>query len=243
MKKVILSAGHGAGDPGVVYKNLKESDLTTAITNRAVEMIKKHGVTCLAVPANLSLQQTINWINNNNPNETNICVEVHINSGGGHGTEAWNYVGGPNESDRLSQFLADAVSAETGLPSRGIKDESTSRFGKLGFVHDTVPIAALIEIAFIDGDYDFLLRDENLTRAAKGVARGCLSYLGVAWKPEIIGFPPATNPLPAPIITEDTILPQIENRSIRDIKNELLELRGMAKDLRIKVENAKRVLS
>lgn len=202
-KTICLSAGHGAGDPGALHKNLIEANLTDTITKRAVDMIRKHGVDCLEVPGNLTLVETIQWINNRT-DQIDICVEIHINSGvkEATGTEGWNYLGGPNESDKLSQFLADAVSAETGLKNRGIKDESLSRFRKLGFVHDTNPIAALIEIAFIQGDYDFLVKDENLTKAAKGVARACLTYLDLSWKPELVNPPkppaPPAPPAPAP---------------------------------------------
>ena len=190
---ICLSAGHGAGDVGAVFKDLQEATLTDKITKRALDIIRKHGVDALEVPSDQTLVGTIAWINQRAA-QINICVEIHINSGGGSGIEGWNYVGGPNESDKLSQFLVDAAVAETGLPNRGIKDESTNRHGRLGFVHDTIPIAALLECGFIDGDYDWLKKDENLTRMAKGVARGCLSYLGIKWKPELL-TPPTTSPI------------------------------------------------
>ena len=190
-KAVCLSAGHGAGDPGAVYGGLQESVLTLTITHRAVEMVRKHGVDCLVVPDNLTLIETIQWINNRS-GQISFAVDVHINSGGGKGVEGWNYAGGPNESDKLSQYLADACAAETGLPNRGIKDETLNRYRKLGFIHDTVPTAALIECGFIDGDNAFLKQDANLTKLARGVARGCLSYLGIPWKPSVLA--------PAPVI-------------------------------------------
>lgn len=200
MKTIALSAGHGAGDPGAVYKDLQEATLTDKITKKAVDMIRKHGVDCLEVPGNLDLVNTIKWINERS-SQINVCVEVHVNRSGsqppfGTGVEAWNYQGGPNESDKLSQFLADALAAETGLKNRGIKDESLNLHKKLGFVHDTNPVAALAECGFIDGDYDFLAREENLTRMAKGIARGCLSYIEVKWNPGFLVLPtPPTQPV------------------------------------------------
>lgn len=194
-KAIALSAGHGAGDAGAVYKELREDNLTIAITNRAAEIIRKHGVDCLVVPDNLTLSQTINWINAR-AGQIGIAVDVHINSGNGSGVEGWNYQGGPNESDKLSRFLADACAAETGLPNRGIKDETLNRWKRLGFIHDTTPIAALIECGFIDGDYGFLRSSAGVEKMARGVARGCLSYLGVAWKPELLN---AATPKPATV--------------------------------------------
>ena len=225
MPTICLSAGHGNGDPGAINKDLQEATLTRIVTVRAAEMIRKHSVDCLEVPENLDLVGTIKWINDR-AEQITICIEQHFNIGGnGKGVEAWNYAGAGNESDKLSQFLVDAVSAETGLINRGIKDESANRWGKLGFVHDTDPVAALIECAFLDGDYDYLKKDENLTRIAKGVARGALSYLKIAWKPELINPVQPTPPPPPPVlvVTEDTVIPQIRGMRVKDIKLRVVE--------------------
>lgn len=191
-KTVALSAGHQLHvDNGASYKELIEADLTIKIAMRAAEIIRKHGVDCLYVPDNLSLVQTIAWINQR-ASQISICVDVHINSGkGGNGVEGWNYVGGPNASDVLSRNLADACAAETGLKNRGVKDESTNRYGKLGFVHDTKPVAALIECGFIEGDYDFLRSAEGQEKMARGVARGGLTNIGVTWNPGLLISKPA----------------------------------------------------
>lgn len=219
---ICLSAGHGAGDPGAQYKELSEEVLTRAITKRAVEIIRKHGVGCLEVPDNLTLIETIQWINVRG-NQIDICVDVHINSGGGTGVEGWNYQGGPNESDRLSQALANSCAVESGLPNRGIKDESTNRFGKLGFVHDTHPIAALIECGFIDGDYNFLRVDSNLTKLAQGVARGCLIYLGIKWNPIlVVGGTPAPQAPPPPSLEQQ----------LQGAKNKIIELEKQVEALK-----------
>lgn len=192
-KAIALSAGHGAGDAGAVYKDLQEASLTVKIVKKTLPILQAHGVQTREVPDNLNLFQTIQWINQvHSVSPFDLCLEVHINSGGGTGVEAWHYAGG-GPSKTLSQHLADAMAAETGLKNRGVKDESTNRYGGLGFVHDTIPLASLVECGFIDGDYAFLKVDENLGRMAKGVARGCLSYLGIPWKPELIA--PAPPPL------------------------------------------------
>lgn len=196
MKSIALSAGHSLSDPGTINKDLRESDLTRKITTYATDYIRTHGVGVINIPDELDLTQTIKYINDR-ADQLGLCVEVHINSGGGKGIEAWNYVG-VSESDKLSQFLVDATVAETGLPNRGIKDESTNRHGRLGFVHDTKPLAALIECGFIDGDYDFLKQEENLKRMAKGVARGIVTYMGVTWRPELVNPTPPAQPTPTP---------------------------------------------
>jgi hypothetical protein len=160
-------------------------------------MLQKHGLTVLDVPDNIDLVETIDWINARNT-QIELAVEIHINAGWGHGMETW-YYHNSETSKKLAQFVNDACVAETGLPSRGVKDEYTSPPGKLGFVHDTYPLSVLTECGFIDGDNNYLSVDENLTRLAKGVARGIISYLGLKWTPELLN--PSPQPVPTPVPT------------------------------------------
>jgi regulator of replication initiation timing len=80
------------------------------------------------------------------------------------------------------------------MKNRGPKDESTNQDGKLGFVHDTKPLVALVECGFIDNEEDrkFYTSDEGITKIAKGIVRGLLGYIGEDWKPEL------ANPVIAP---------------------------------------------
>lgn len=185
-KTVCLSAGHSVTDPGAMAGGLKESDLNMDIVGKTAEILRIHGIDTLTVPDNLSLVATINWINER-PNQIDLAIESHVNSGGGVGVEAWHYAGSA-KSRELGQFMVDALVAETGMKSRGVKDESTNRHGKLGFVHDTDPLAGLIETGFIDSDEDrkLLNNTKGRMRIAKGLARGLLSYLGKDWKPDLL---------------------------------------------------------
>lgn len=55
--------------------------------------------------------------------------------------------------------------------------------------------------------------------------------------------PTPTPPIPpAPVITDDTIIPPIENKTVKQIRDELFSGRGEIKDLKIKIENAKNAL-
>lgn len=189
MKRIGISAGHGAGDSGAVYKNLSEAVLTQRIAKRAATILRAHGVGVVEVPDNLDLINTIRWLNSQPVND--LVIEVHINSGGGTGLEVWDYAGTGNASDRAAKHVLDAMVAETRLRSRGTKDELTNRHGRLGFVHDTRDVAILAECGFIDGDYNFLNSDAGIEALARGVARGCLSYVGLSWKPELLNSQPA----------------------------------------------------
>lgn len=188
MKTVILSAGHSITESGAVFEGLKEADLNMKIVKSATDLLRGQGIGVLNVPDNLDLIQTISWINYNAPN-ADVAVEVHVNAGGGTGVEGWYYAKS-SVSKKLSDTILNSIVEVTGMYNRGSKDELTNRWGRLGFVHDTKPLACLVECGFIDSEQDrvWLNNDNGLYNIGLGIAKGIAKYLGVAWKdnePEI----------------------------------------------------------
>jgi len=235
MKTVAISAGHQPGvDNGASKDGLYEADLTIKIADRVVEILRKHSVPTLYVPNNISLTSTISWINDRANQIDGCAVDIHINSGGGTGWEAYYYGNGNNESSKLSQFMVDAMVEEAGLKSRGIKSEYNTRHGKLGFVHDTIPVAALVECGFIDTEPDrFLLSsDEGIYRIAKGVARGILEYIKVAWNPSLLN--------PAPVTPEKNDTCINEKIKIKELEDQLKIQINQNMILRTEYENYKK---
>jgi len=216
MKTVCLSAGHYTLDPGAVSGSLIERDLVALITNYAAIMLRKHGIPTLEVPNDLNLIATIAWINDRS-SQIDLACEIHINAGGGTGIETWYYYN-DGTSKKLAEFINDACVAETGLANRGVKDEVNSPPGRLGFIHDTLPLAVLVECGFIDGDSSYFTKDENLFTFAKGVARGILSYIGVTWNPNLIY--PQVQPSPPPN-------PSPAGEDLQKYKNAAIEIKGI----------------
>lgn len=185
-KTICLNAGHSLTKVGASHDGLKENELNMNIVGKTAEILRIHGVDTLTVPDNLSLVATIKWINER-ADQIDIAVACHINSNKGTGVEAWHYMGS-DKSRELGQFLVDAVVVETGMKDRGVKDEITNRYKRLAFVHDTLPLAALIETGFIDHieDRKTLSSEEGRMRIAKGIARGILGFLEKDWKPDLL---------------------------------------------------------
>lgn len=227
-KAVLLSAGHSLSDPGAVNGDTKESNLNMALVGIASDIIRKHGVEVINVPNNLSLIDTIKYANDR-ASQISICVEVHINAGGGKGIEAWyfhnfNTGKGSETSKKLSQCLVDGIVGETGMISRGVKDESTCKWGRFGFVHDTVPLASLVECGFIDSsDLAILTSGDGQQKIATGIAKGILSYLGVGWNQNAV-TPPAPPAQPAP--QGDPEKEQLKQR-VNDLESKI----GKARDI------------
>lgn len=238
MKTVCISAGHQPSlDNGASSDGLYEAELTIKIADKVVEILRKHQVPALYVPNDISLTSTIKWINDRALQIDGCAVDIHINSGGGTGWEAFYYGNGNNKSSELSQFMVDALVQEAGLKSRGIKSEYSTRHGKLGFVHDTIPVAALVECGFIDTHRDRILlkSDEGIYKIAKGVARGILGYIGVTWDASLL------NPVIVP--PEENNSCQNEKAEIETLKTQVKDERNHNKALQIDHDNLKKEFS
>lgn len=186
MKVVILSAGHSNTDPGAVSGGLREAIITKSIVQMASDLLRYQSIGVLNVPDDLNLYGTIQWINKNCPT-ANLAVEVHVNAGGGKGLEGWFYHNS-DTSKKVTETILTSMVGETGMVNRGAKDEAYANYGRLGFVHDTKPLATLIECGFIDNadDREFLNSVNGLYRLALGLAKGVTKHLGMAWKePEL----------------------------------------------------------
>ena len=190
LKTITLSAGHTPnGETGASANGLHEEIINIQITKKVAELLRRHSIPILEVPDDLTLVQTIAWINAR-ASQIDLCLEIHLNAGGGTGVEAWYYQNlvtkaDDIESKNLATIVCETVAEETGWRNRGAKGESTNQHGKLGFVHDTKPLAALIECGFIDNvsDIELYKTEEGVMKIATGIAKGLLAYIGEEWIP------------------------------------------------------------
>jgi N-acetylmuramoyl-L-alanine amidase len=108
----------------------------------------------VVVPEGLSLVDRIKYINAR-AIDGDVCIELHMNAGGGNGTETLYYAGSETARDK-ADVLNTRISKGLGTTNRGAKPDTISRFGRLGFIRDTKPLALLVELGFIDnaGDRD-----------------------------------------------------------------------------------------
>ena len=102
-----------------------------------------------------------------------VALEVHLNSGPPEvrGCESFYYSG----SRRGQQLAEDCVIQlrRFGLQSRGAKLDSDSQHGRLAWVRDTKPWAALVEVEFLtNADARVWLLDEDgIRKAGKAIAQ------------------------------------------------------------------------
>lgn len=181
MGRILISAGHTIMDPGAVYRDLREADLTRDIAKRIIPYLEKAKATVQGVPLDLPLYQRVQWINNTGytAEQEDLLVEVHINDGGKRGVEAWYRGEGNNDSQKLAHTLTEFLAAN-GYQSQGIKSEFQHELGTLTFLNRSNPAAVLLETLYIDNDEDIILlkNSDELEKLAKLIAQGILKFQG-----------------------------------------------------------------
>lgn len=184
MPRVLISAGHTMMDPGAIYGDLREADLTRKIAPMVLDALSQSGLEIRPVPLDLPLPDRIQWINDSgfNAQTGDILVEIHINDADGNkrGLEIWYEGIGNNESEKLGVAMADSVVTEQGFFSNGVRSEQDHDLGSLRFLNATLPHASIVEVLFIDNAEDIqILKDDNRLRSiAQSLAKGIAKYCG-----------------------------------------------------------------
>lgn len=83
-----------------------------------------------------------------NAQKLDLFVSIHLNSGGGHGTETFTYPNTKESTKNKAEAINDAVVASCGFRNRGLK---TANFYVL---RKTVAPAILVEVCFADSQED-----------------------------------------------------------------------------------------
>lgn len=183
MARVLLSAAHTLENPGEIYQDLREADLTRKILKMVIPHLEKTGVEFQAVPLDLPLFQRIEWINKTGYSyeSGDIFIEIHINDGNKRGIEGWfrDEKSPENTSQRLTERIIDSVCKKTGYENRGAKSEFDHELGSLIILNQTNTISTAIEFLYIDNEDDIkILKDDTkLDEMAKALADAISDYV------------------------------------------------------------------
>jgi N-acetylmuramoyl-L-alanine amidase len=161
---LVLCAGHGGGDSGATNGNFTEADETIYLVNQMVTLLQNKGVNVTIVPHELGLVESINWVNQRYQWGDAWVIEIHRDSADGVDfTEASNrcgvygfgaYDNQPEDADSMdiARFMRDVLVREGASDSSWARPDTDVRFGRLGWIRDTVPLAHLMELGFMQGD-------------------------------------------------------------------------------------------
>ena len=182
-KKVFLGIGHGGVDPGACANGFKESDMCLTTGVACCKALERHGVNVKMsryADENDDINEEVRECNSFNPD---LAVDIHFNSGGGDGFEAF-IANNANMGKKLGQNI-EAEVIKIGQNSRGLKVKLNSA-GRdyFAFIRDVKAPSAILEGCFIDNKKDLELFDTEAKLKALGVAyaKGILKTLGISYK-------------------------------------------------------------
>lgn len=169
-KKICFIVGHGKSanggyDPGACAGGCEEFQIAKGIAKYAQAYYNKHyseTADLMNYNGNLYLQERINKLKDNT---YDFIAEIHLNAGGGTGTECY-YYHGSRKGQKYADKICDYISADLGIKQRASYGDDRAfdtdkdggdktKLGKngkdyFGIIRETKPCAVLIETVFID---------------------------------------------------------------------------------------------
>lgn len=176
-----IDAGHGGKDSGAVgATGLKEKDITLKLALKVGSILTSKGVTINYTRTDdrsVELSQRAAIANNA---KARFFLSIHINSASSaaaNGTETYAFSSG-QQGEKLAAAIQKNLVAAIGLANRGVK------FANFAVLRETSMPAALTEVNFIcNPKEEAMLKDEAfLNKAATGIAKGMIEFLGLKWE-------------------------------------------------------------
>lgn len=167
--KIGLDAGHcrWGADTGACGCGMKEEEMTRTIANQVSKKLQAlgHRVTiCNVDRANTLGESLSHRYTTANSNHVDFFVSIHINAGGGTGSEVFTM--NARELPQARRTLNNLVNL--GFRNRGIKDGS-----HLAVVRRTNAPSMLVEVCFIDTQKDIdLYKELGADKIANAIVQG-----------------------------------------------------------------------
>ena len=183
MGRIFISAAHGgkeAGrtDPGSIAGGTNEAKEMILLRDLIVTELRARNFEVLAVPDDLSAQQTIAWINSR-ARQKDIALEIHADAASSPSVRGASifYIASNDERRSNAELLLVALLRRVPqLPNRGVKPDSASGLGRLAFCRQTAIGSLLMQVAFLTSPDDRALLQTRRRDFALGIADGLASW-------------------------------------------------------------------
>jgi len=183
--RIAVFAGHGGFDPGAVSGGRKEKDYNLQVSNALARRLKLLGYTVIQDRTTDRDSFISDKCALANKSGVAAMCEIHLNAGGGTGTEAW-FEHGNSKSKELAEKVAKSVAA-LGFRNRGAKSDATSRFGSFGVLRGTNAPGVVAELCFLDNKDD--MARFNSEKMAGALAKTLMSFCPLTLKPAAPSVP------------------------------------------------------
>lgn len=190
MTTLYIGIGHGimpsgVYDPGAVHGGLVEHHLARLTVEAMVAALERSGfhdfIAEHSTDDHPSDPDYRGSVIRANAAKARYAIEVHWNAGGGgggHGTETLCYADA-GATGAWAHRVQAALDAAVGITNRGVKERTD-----LWFLRGTNGHALIPEVAFVDGDHDWITRHPEVCRnAGEALARATLAQLGHRYVP------------------------------------------------------------
>ena len=185
--RIVVDAGHTPTSPGA-SGYLDELHCDRGIRDHLIPALQARGHTVYdSTPDDWvsypdEVNQRVNYTNS--LDDIDLFVSLHLNAGGGTGTEVLYFMG-DDTGYKYADWISFNVAKALNLPNRGAKSNDW-----VGVICNTYPHAVLIEFCFVDSYADKVAWDncpwDNLVNAVCD---------GIEWRE---WFAPAPEPEPEP---------------------------------------------
>ena len=180
---VVLSAGHGGGDPGTVNGDFKEADEAVIIVDEIAKQLKKKGIAVDVVPHENGLKTAIQYVNARYDTGDAWAIEIHRCSADGLPVKQASlrcgvYYYPSQASTEIGIFMANALKRFGADGTSWARPDTESGFTRLGWIRDTKSVAHLLELGCMEGDNS----KKHLLKLAKIATQSIYeAFTGVAW--------------------------------------------------------------
>lgn len=170
--RILLISGHGAGDVGACGNGYREADLTREIVNMLKDKLSRYA------QVDVYDQSRNAYYDVNKGNVTanfanyNYVFEVHLNAGGGKGTEI--YVTREEKATIVEQKIMDKLSKF--FVVRGVKRKN---FNVIASAKRKGVSSALLETCFIDNAQDMQIYQANKNAICEEICNGIAEGFGL----------------------------------------------------------------
>lgn len=164
MKKLLISAGHSAIDPGASANGVTEAYIVTEFRDLVAYYLDQFEVKYISDGAkgvNLPLKDAIKLVR-----QADVSVEFHLNAATPAATGV-ETLSAPQHY-KLGAQLCDVISKEMGIKNRGAKPEGSGQHSRLAFVQAG---GLILELFFITNPNDLKIYQERKWLIARAVAK------------------------------------------------------------------------
>lgn len=201
MGRIFLSAGHGgyeggALDPGSIAGGTTEAREMILLRDLIVSELRSRLLEVLSVPDDLSLVQTIDWINGR-ARYGDVALEIHADSFSNpelRGTTAYYIANNSERKKHAEQMLLALLRRVPQLPNRAAQPDTVAGTGSLAFCRQIWIPSLLLEVGFLTNPDDRFLLQNRRRNFAVGIADGLAGWVGGGSIPD-----PVIDPPPPPV--------------------------------------------